>query len=182
MELAGVPADSVSGGEIGMKRQKVLVQCIVNGEEVAEYVDPRESLLDMLRNHLGLTSVKKGCEVGECGACTVIIDGETIDSCIYLAVWAEGKNIRTLRRSGKRTGSITRIQEAFIEEGAVQCGFCTPGFIMSATVLLEQGKELTRDEIRKKMSGNLCRCTGYQNIVNAVDKVMHENAESSRKE
>ena len=157
-----------------MKRQKVLVQCIVNGEEVAEYVDPRESLLDMLRNHLGLTSVKKGCEVGECGACTVIIDGETIDSCIYLAVWAEGKNIRTLEG--------LEIQEAFIEEGAVQCGFCTPGFIMSATVLLEQGKELTRDEIRKKMSGNLCRCTGYQNIVNAVDKVMHENAESSRKE
>ena len=159
-----------------MKRQKVLVQCIVNGEEVAEYVDPRESLLDMLRNHLGLTSVKKGCEVGECGACTVIIDGETIDSCIYLAVWAEGKNIRTLEGLEK-DGQITRIQE-----GAVQCGFCTPGFIMSATVLLEQGKELTRDEIRKKMSGNLCRCTGYQNIVNAVDKVMHENAESSRKE
>ena len=79
-----------------MKKEKVLVQCVVNGEEVAEYVDPRESLLDMLRNHLGLTSVKKGCEVGECGACTVIIDGETIDSCIYLAVWAEGKNIRTL--------------------------------------------------------------------------------------
>ena len=81
----------------GMKKEKVLVQCVVNGEEVAEYVDPRESLLDMLRNHLGLTSVKKGCEVGECGACTVIIDGETIDSCIYLAVWAEGKNIRTLK-------------------------------------------------------------------------------------
>ena len=91
-----------------MKRQKVLVQCIVNGEEVAEYVDPRESLLDMLRNHLGLTSVKKGCEVGECGACTVIIDGETIDSCIYLAVWAEGKNIRTLEgleKTGRSQGS-----------------------------------------------------------------------------
>ena len=154
-----------------MKREKVLVECTVNGKEVAEYVDPRESLLDMLRNRLGLTSVKKGCEVGECGACTVIIDGETIDSCIYLAVWAEGKNIRTLE------GLETRIQEAFIEEGAIQCGFCTPGFIMSATVLLEQGKELTRGEIRKKMSGNLCRCTGYQNIVNAVEKVMHENAE-----
>ena len=119
---------------------------------------------------------KKGCEVGECGACTVIIDGETIDSCIYLAVWAEGKNIRTLEGLEKN-GEITRIQEAFIEEGAIQCGFCTPGFIMSATVLLEQGKELTREEIRKKMSGNLCRCTGYQNIVNAVEKVMHENAE-----
>ena len=128
-----------------MKKEKVLVQCVVNGEEVAEYVDPRESLLDMLRNHLGLTSVKKGCEVGECGACTVIIDGETIDSCIYLAVWAEGKNIRTLEGLEKN-GELTRIQEAFIEEGAIQCGFCTPGFVMSATVLLEQGKELTREE------------------------------------
>ena len=122
-----------------MKKEKVLVQCVVNGEEVAEYVDPRESLLDMLRNHLGLTSVKKGCEVGECGACTVIIDGETIDSCIYLAVWQKEKNIRTLeglekkRRTDKNSGS-------FIEEGAIQCGFCTPGFVMSATVLLEQGK------------------------------------------
>ena len=152
-----------------MKKEKVLVQCVVNGEEVAEYVDPRESLLDMLRNHLGLTSVKKGCEVGECGACTVIIDGETIDSCIYLAV-------RTLEGLEKNR-ELTRIQEAFIEEGAIQCGFCTPGFVMSATVLLEQGKELTREEIKKKMSGNLCRCTGYQNIVNAVEKVMHENTE-----
>lgn len=82
-----------------------------------------------------------------------------------------------LWKGWKKNGEITRIQEAFIEEGAIQCGFCTPGFIMSATVLLEQGKELTREEIRKKMSGNLCRCTGYQNIVNAVEKVMHENAE-----
>ena len=144
-----------------MKKQMQLVRCTVNGREVEEYVDVRESLLDMLRNRLGLTSVKKGCEVGECGACTVIIDGETIDSCIYLAVWAEGKNIRT--------------QEAFIEEGAIQCVFCTPGFIMSATVLLERGEKLSRDAIRKHMAGNLCRCTGYENIVNAVEKVMDEN-------
>ena len=115
-----------------MKKDLRLVQCTVNGKEVAEYVDVRESLLDMLRNHLGLTSVKKGCEVGECGACTVIVDGETIDSCIYMAVWAEGKNIRTLEGLEK-DGELTRIQEAFIEEGAIQCGFCTPGFVMSAT-------------------------------------------------
>lgn len=158
-----------------MIRDKVLVKCIVNGKEVAEYVDPRESLLDMLRNRLGLTSVKKGCEVGECGACTVIIDGETVDSCIYLAVWAEGKNIRTLEGLEKN-GDLTRIQEAFIEEGAIQCGFCTPGFVMSAQVLLERGEVLTREAIKKHMSGNLCRCTGYQNIVNAVEKVMKENA------
>ena len=158
-----------------MKKQMQLVRCTVNGREVEEYVDVRESLLDMLRNRLGLTSVKKGCEVGECGACTVIIDGETIDSCIYLAVWAEGKNIRTLEGLEKN-GELTRIQEAFIEEGAIQCGFCTPGFIMSATVLLERGEKLSRDAIRKHMAGNtLYRCTGYENIVNAVEKVMDEN-------
>ena len=163
-----------------MKKEMQLVQCVVNGKDVMEYVDVRESLLDMLRNRLGLTSVKKGCEVGECGACTVIIDGETVDSCIYLAVWANGKNIRTLEGLEKN-GELTRIQEAFIEEGAVQCGFCTPGFIMSATVLLEQGKKLSREEIRKQMSRNLCRCTGYQNIVNAVEKVMKEQEEHGEK-
>ena len=104
-----------------MKKDLRLVQCTVNGKEVAEYVDVRESLLDMLRNHLGLTSVKKGCEVGECGACTVIVDGETIDSCIYMAVWAEGKNIRTLEGLEK-DGELTRIQEAFIEEGVYRGG------------------------------------------------------------
>ena len=132
-----------------MKKQMQLVRCTVNGREVEEYVDVRESLLDMLRNRLGLTSVKKGCEVGECGACTVIIDGETIDSCIYLAVWAEGKNIRTLEGLEKN-GELTRIQEAFIEEGAIQCGFCTPGFIMSA--LFYWNMERNYQEMR---SGNI---------------------------
>ena len=150
-----------------------IIHMNVNGKAVELAIDDRESLLDTLRNHLGLTSVKKGCEVGECGACTVIIDGETIDSCIYLAVWAEGKNIRTLEGLEKN-GELTRIQEAFIEEGAIQCGFCTPGFVMSATVLLERGEKLTRDAIRKHMAGNLCRCTGYENIVNAVEKVNKE--------
>ena len=158
-----------------MKKQMQLVRCTVNGREVEEYVDVRESLLDMLRNRLGLTSVKKGCEVGECGACTVIIDGETIDSCIYLAVWAEGKHIRTLESLMGPNGELSDIQQAFIDETAVQCGFCIPGFIMSATVLLERGEKLSRDAIRKHMAGNLCRCTGYENIVNAVEKVMDEN-------
>ena len=110
-------------------------------KEVAEYVDVRESLLDMLRNRLGLTSVKKGCEVGECGACTVIIDGETIDSCIYLAVWAEGKNIRTLEGLEKN-GELTRIQEAFIEEGAIQCGFCTPALLCLPQCFLSGARSL----------------------------------------
>ena len=151
-----------------------LVQCTVNGKEVAEYVDVRESLLDMLRNRLGLTSVKKGCEVGECGACTVIIDGETIDSCIYLAVWAEGKNIRTLEGLEKN-GELTRIQEALLRKALSSADSAHPGFVMSATVLLERGEKLTRDAIRKHMAGNLCRCTGYENIVNAVEKVNKEN-------
>ena len=155
-----------------MKKQMQLVRCTVNGREVEEYVDVRESLLDMLRNRLGLTSVKKGCEVGECGACTVIIDGETIDSCIYLAVWAEGKEILTLEGLAGPNGEISDIQQAFIDEAAVQCGFCTPGFIMSATEMLQSGKEYSDEEIRKLMSGHLCRCTGYENIFRAVKKTM----------
>ena len=144
----------------------------VNGQKVEP--TGNQKLLRFLRDELHLTSVKDGCSEGACGACTVIIDGETIDSCIYLAVWAEGKNIRTLEGLEK-DGELTRIQEAFIEEGAIQCGFCTPGFVMSATVLLERGEKLTRDAIRKHMAGNLCRCTGYENIVNAVEKVNKEN-------
>ncbi|MFR8316786.1 MAG: xanthine dehydrogenase subunit XdhC [Catenibacillus sp.] len=149
-----------------------LVRCVVNGQEIEEYVDVRESLLDMLRNRLGLTSVKKGCEVGECGACTVIIDGETYDSCIYLAVWANGKHIRTLEGLTGPNGELSKVQQAFVDEGAIQCGFCTPGFIMSAVVLMEKGEKLSRDAIKKHMAGNLCRCTGYHNIVNAVEKLL----------
>ena len=134
-----------------MIKDKVLVRCVVNGKEVAEYVDPRESLLDMLRNRLGLTSVKKGCEVGECGACTVIIDGETIDSCIYLAVWAEGKNIRTLEGLEKN-GDLTRIQEAFIEEGAIQCGFCTPALLCLQRCFWSGARYL-----QEKLSKNTCQ-------------------------
>ena len=158
-----------------MKKDMRLVQCTVNGKEVAEYVDVRESLLDMLRNRLGLTSVKKGCEVGECGACTVIIDGETIDSCIYLAVWAEGKNIRTLEGLEKN-GELTRISGSFLlrkalssADSAHQALLCLPQCFLSG------GEKLTRDAIRKHMAGNLCRCTGYENIVNAVEKVNKEN-------
>ena len=150
-----------------MKKQMQLVRCTVNGREVEEYVDVRESLLDMLRNRLGLTSVKKGCEVGECGACTVIIDGETIDSCIYLAVWAEGKNIRTLEGLEKN-GELTRIQEAFIEEGAIQCGFCTPGMILTASGLLSKNPSPTREEIVAGLEENLCRCGAHTRIIDAV--------------
>ena len=135
-------------------------------------MDVRASLTDMLRNDYRLTSVKKGCEVGECGACNVIIDGECFNSCIYLAVWAEGKHITTLEGLMGPNGELTDIQQAFIDEAAVQCGFCTPGFIMTAWEILESGREYTREELKKLLAGHLCRCTGYENIINAVEKTM----------
>lgn len=146
----------------------------LNGKDVERTVDVRASLTDMLRNDFRMTSVKKGCEVGECGACNVLIDGEAYNSCIYLAVWAEGKHIRTLEGLLGPNGELSDIQQAFVDEAAIQCGFCTPGFIMTAVELLETGREYTDDELRKLLSGHLCRCTGYQNILNAVERAVNE--------
>jgi carbon-monoxide dehydrogenase small subunit len=151
--------------------EKVLVRCRINGRDTETMVDVRASLTDMLRGEYRLTSVKKGCEVGECGACNVIIDGECFNSCIYLAVWAEGKEITTTEGLMGPDGQISEIQQAFIDEGAVQCGFCTPGFIMSATAIIRSGRRYRDDELRKLLAGNLCRCTGYENILRAVKKV-----------
>lgn len=149
-----------------------VLRCTVNNKPVEVGIDPRESLADVLRERLGLTSVKKGCEVGECGACNVLIDGEAYNSCIYLAVWAEGKHIRTLEGLLGPNGELSDIQQAFVDEAAIQCGFCTPGFILTATEILNAGVEYTDDELRKLLSGHLCRCTGYQNIFRAVKKTM----------
>ena len=146
----------------------------LNGKDVERTVDVRASLTDMLRNDFRMTSVKKGCEVGECGACNVLIDGEAYNSCIYLAVWAEGKHIRTLEGLLGPNGELSDIQQAFVDEAAIQCGFCTPGFILTAVEILESGKEYTDDELRKLLSGHLCRCTGYQNILNAVERAVNE--------
>ena len=146
----------------------------LNGKDVERTVDVRASLTDMLRNDFRLTSVKKGCEVGESGACTVIIDGEAFNSCIYLAVWAEGKHITTLEGLVGPNGELSDIQQAFVDEAAIQCGFCTPGFILTAWEILESGKEYTDDELRKLLSGHLCRCTGYENILRAVKKTMYK--------
>ena len=156
-----------------------LIRCRINGVDREAVVDVRASLTDMLRNDYSLTSVKKGCEVGECGACNVIIDGECYNSCIYLAAWADGKEIRTLEGLMGPNGELSDIQQAFIDEATVQCGFCTPGVIMSAVEILESGKEYTRDELRKLLSGHLCRCTGYENILNAVEKTMRKRLEKN---
>ncbi len=149
-----------------------IVHMTVNGKEVELAVDPRESLLETLREKLNLTSVKKGCGVGECGACTVLIDGVATDICLYLTMWAEGKHILTTEGLKSPTGELTPIQQAFIDEAAVQCGFCTPGLIMTGVELVNSGKKYTREELRKLISGHLCRCTGYENILRAMEKVV----------
>ena len=156
-----------------MSAQYKLVRCNINGRDVEKMVDVRASLTDMLRGDYRLTSVKKGCEVGECGACTVLIDGETFNSCIYLAVWAEGKHIVTLEGLMSPDGELSDIQQAFIDETAIQCGFCTPGFILTAAEILEADRLFTDDELRKLLSGHLCRCTGYENIFRAVKRAMY---------
>ena len=155
-----------------MSQYKV-VHCNINGKDVERVVDVRASLTDMLRNEYHLTSVKKGCEVGECGACNVLINGEAFNSCIYLAVWAEGKTILTLEGLEGPNGELSDIQQAFIDETAIQCGFCTPGFIMTAAEILNANKLYSDDELRKLLSGHLCRCTGYENIFRAVKKTMY---------
>ena len=156
-----------------------IISMKVNGKQRELAVDVRESLADALRNRLALTSVKKGCEVGECGACTVLVDGVSVDSCIYLAVWADGKSILTVEGLQGENGELNPIQQAFIDEAAVQCGFCTPGLILTAVEIVGSGKQYTREELRKLISGHLCRCTGYENILRAVEKAMKQNLAKS---
>ena len=150
-----------------------ILKCTVNGKEVQVGFDPRESLLDTLRNRPGLTSVKRGCEVGECGACTVLIDGVATDTCLYLTEWAQGKDILTVEGLQAADGTLNPVQQAFVDEFAVQCGFCIPGLIMSTMEIVNTGKTYSRDEIRKMLSGHLCRCTGYQDVINAVEKAVN---------
>jgi aerobic-type carbon monoxide dehydrogenase small subunit (CoxS/CutS family) len=147
------------------------IACTVNGKKKELTVDVRQSLLEVLREQLGLISIKQGCAAGECGACTVLIDDVPIDACIYLAVWADGRSIRTVEGES-REGELSKVQQAFVDEGAVQCGFCTPGFVLAATAFVEKhsGQKITRNEIRRGLAGNLCRCTGYETIISAVEK------------
>lgn len=149
------------------------ISMTVNNKAYSLEVDIKESLLEVLRNRLHFTGVKQGCSVGECGACTVLIDGTAVNSCIYLAVWADGKKITTIEGVSK-DGELSKVQQAFIDEGAVQCGFCTPGLVLTATALVESGREYSDEEIKREISGHLCRCTGYNKIFNAVKKSLDD--------
>jgi aerobic carbon-monoxide dehydrogenase small subunit len=151
-----------------MKRR--LITLTVNDEDHAVTVDDRDTLLHVLRNRLFLTGAKEACGTGECGACTVLLDGKPVLACLTLAVAAQGKSIRTIEGLA-HDGNLTLLQKAFIEYGAVQCGFCTPGMILSATSLLEEDPYATRSEIEKALEGNLCRCTGYNKIIEAIESV-----------
>jgi len=143
------------------------IELNVNGQIHQIRVNPQDTLLDVLRDRLELTGVKRGCDMGECGACTVIMSGKTVYSCLILAMEAQGKPITTIEGLSKN-GELHPLQQAFIDNGAVQCGFCTPGMILSAKVLLDKNPNPTEEDIRAAISGNLCRCTGYSKIVEAI--------------
>jgi aerobic-type carbon monoxide dehydrogenase small subunit (CoxS/CutS family) len=142
----------------------------VNGTPVERTVAPRTLLVDFLRENVGLTGTKVSCELQVCGVCTVLVDGRPISSCTYLAVDADGAHVRTVEGLAEG-GGPNRLQEAFIEHHALQCGFCTPGFLMMSTALLESGQEVDRHAVIEHLEGNICRCTGYQPIVDAVCEV-----------
>jgi len=148
---------------------KMFVQLVVNGETVESAVEPNRTLLEFLREDLGLTGTKHGCGVGDCGACTVILDGKPVNSCLVLAVQAQGRDVLTIEGLADN-GKLHPIQQAFVDKGAIQCGFCSPGMILAAKALLEDSPKPTELEIRTAMSGNLCRCTGYQKIVEAIQE------------
>jgi carbon-monoxide dehydrogenase small subunit len=149
---------------------KTILSMKVNGKAVEVEVDPTWTLLRVLRQELGLTGTKKGCEQGDCGVCTVIMEGKAVNACLVLALQAQGKEIETVEGLGTAE-NLHPLQASFIKHGAVQCGFCTPGMLMSATALLRKNPKPNEQEIRKGISGNLCRCTGYVKIVKAIQNV-----------
>jgi aerobic-type carbon monoxide dehydrogenase small subunit (CoxS/CutS family) len=143
----------------------------LNNEKVNVEVDPQWTLLYLLREVLELTGTKEGCGYGECGACTVVIDGQAVNSCLYPVMETEGKTVTTIEGLASRDGQLDPLQTAFINEGAVQCGFCTPGMIMSAKALLDAKDKPTEEEMKDAVAGNLCRCTGYVKIIDAIKSV-----------
>lgn len=150
--------------------EKRTINLTVNGEQYQGAAEPRVTLADFLRDTLDLTGTHLGCEHGVCGACTVLLDGDAVRSCLMLAAQAEGHEIRTVESLARPDGTLHPVQEAFSEAHALQCGFCTPGFLMAVTEYLAEVPDPREEDIRERLSGNLCRCTGYQNIVTAVQR------------
>jgi len=148
--------------------KKVKISFVINGKKKEMAISPNTTLLELLRDHLGLTGTKNGCEAGECGACTVLLDGRPVYACLVLAPKVDGKEIITIEGIGEE-GKLHPLQEAFLTHGAVQCGFCTPGMIVAAKALLDENLYPSREEIEDAISGNLCRCTGYLQIVEAIE-------------
>ena len=146
------------------------IKFILNGASVEVSVPPHWTLLRLLREKLGLTGTKEGCGIGECGACTVLIDGAPVHACLVLTPKVEGREVQTIEGLGTRE-SLHPLQQSFIEHGAVQCGFCTPGMLMSSKALLEKNPHPTKEEVKEAISGNLCRCTGYHQIIEAIEAV-----------
>ena len=149
--------------------EQIKIQFNLNGNDVSVTADPNKRLVDFLREDMGMTSVKEGCGEGECGACTIIYNGKAVTSCLMLAGQADGSTIVTLEGVSEN-GQLNYIQQAFVDAGAVQCGYCTPGMVLSAKALLDKKPDATDEEIRRAMSGNLCRCTGYSKIIKAVER------------
>lgn len=147
--------------------KKINIRFRLNGQEVSLLVPPNKRLLDVLREDLGLTGTKEGCDVGECGACTVVMNGEAVHSCLILAPQADGAEIVTVEGLAK-DGELHPLQKNFLEQGAVQCGFCIPGMLMSSYALLNENPHPDEQEIKEAIAGNLCRCTGYKQIITAV--------------
>jgi aerobic-type carbon monoxide dehydrogenase small subunit (CoxS/CutS family) len=150
--------------------KKISISFTLNGDAVTAEVPPSWTLLKTLREYFELTGAKEGCGAGECGACTVIVDGEAVNSCLYPAPEVEGKAVTTIEGIAGKDGTLHPLQQAFIENNGVQCGFCTSGMIMSAKSLLDQNPAPTEGNIRKAIAGNLCRCTGYVQIVESIEK------------
>jgi len=152
------------------KVNKTLLKMVVNGKAVEVMVNPTWTLLKVLREELGLTGTKKGCEQGDCGACTVLLEGQAVNACLVLALQAEGKEIETIESLGTPE-CLHPLQKSFIHHGAVQCGFCTPGMLMSAVALLRKNPNPSVEVIKRGISGNLCRCTGYAKIIQAIQNL-----------
>ena len=161
-----------------MNEETQIITLTVNGEQVSRLVAVRQHLVDFLRTELGLTGSHLGCEHGICGACSVRVDGDVVRGCLMLAVQADGAEVETVEGLNE-SGEISDLQENFVERGALQCGFCTPGMLVTAAALLLQGTPKTRDEIREFLSGNFCRCTGYHAIIDAVETTLNQRLEKS---